>query len=294
MDLCKYFQRASISYFHSFCCFQHSWIILSFYIVRDLSPKQKGKFMIYSIYFSPTGGTKQVAEAIAAGMGDVQSIDLIKSPRKFAGVSFTADDLILMSVPSYGGRVPNVVIEAIKAVRGNGAKAILVAVYGNRAIDDTLTELQDALEEADFRPIAGVEAVAEHSLMHQFAAGRPDEEDQAELKGFAARLLSKAASDDTALTLPGSHTYRAYNGVPLKPAANRRCVQCGLCAKECPAGAIPKENPRVTDKNKCISCMHCVSICPKQARHYSKLLSMIAAQKMKKSCSSRKENRLYL
>ena len=132
--------------------------------------------------------------------------------------------------------------------------------------------------------------------MHQFATGRPDQEDEKVLMGFAKEIKEKFvnAGVEGELKLPGSHEYRAYNGVPMKPAANRKCVSCGLCAKECPTGAIPKENPRKTDKEKCISCMHCVSVCPKNARHYSKLLSIIAGQKMKKSCSERKENKLYI
>ena len=48
------------------------------------------------------------------------------------------------------------------------------------------------------------------------------------------------------------------------------------------------------DKDKCISCMHCVAVCPKKARNYSKLVSFIAGLKMKKVCSGRKENKLYL
>ena len=34
--------------------------------------------------------------------------------------------------------------------------------------------------------------------------------------------------------------------------------------------------------------------CPKKARDYSKFVSFIAGQKMKKVCSGRKENKLYL
>ena len=52
---------------------------------------------------------------------------------------------------------------------------------------------------------------------------------------------------------------REYGGVPFKPVANGKCTSCGLCAKECPAGAIPLDNPKMTDKDKCISCMHCVA-----------------------------------
>ena len=93
---------------------------------------------------------------------------------------------------------------------------------------------------------------------------------------------------------PGNRPYREYGGVPLKPVANGKCTSCGLCAKECPAGAIPLDNPKMTDKDKCISCMHCVAVCPKKARNYSKLVSFIAGLKMKKVCSGRKENKLYL
>ena len=49
---------------------------------------------------------------------------------------------------------------------------------GNRAIDDTLVEMQDILENAGFVCVVGVEAVAEHSLMHQFGTGQPDQQDE--------------------------------------------------------------------------------------------------------------------
>ena len=74
----------------------------------------------------------------------------------------------MVAVPSYGGRIPSVVTDMFRNVKADGTKAILVAVFGNRAIDDTLLELQDVLEESGFVCIAGMEAVAEHSLMNQF------------------------------------------------------------------------------------------------------------------------------
>ena len=252
---------------------------------------------VYEIYFSPTGGTKKVANIVAKGIGgEVLAVDMIKHPEKLHQIEFKAEDVCLVAVPSYGGRVPTVVVDELKKIKGNGAKAVLVAVFGNRDIDDTLTELQDVLTASGFTCFVGMEAVAEHSLMHQFAAGRPDLEDEKMLMLFAKEIKEKLAhgNGEAELNLPGSHDYKEYNGVPLKPKANKKCISCGLCAKECPAGAIPKDNPRMTDKEKCISCMHCVSVCPKNTRHYSKLISMIAGQKMKKNCTERKENKLYI
>lgn len=249
---------------------------------------------VYEIYFSPTGGTKKVADIMAEVFEEPVKIDLIKTD--ISQTVFQPEDLCLMAVPSYGGRVPTVVVEQLKAVKGNGAKAALIAVYGNRHIDDTLMELYDVMTEVGFTCIAGVEAIAEHSLMHQFAAGRPDAEDEPVLKKIAETIKEKflQGTDGQQLQLPGSHEYKEYGGVPMKPAVNRKCISCGLCAKECPAGAIPADNPKATDKDACISCMHCVAICPKNARHYSKLLSTIAAKKMKKACADRKENKLYI
>ena len=54
----------------------------------------------------------------------------------------------VIAVPSYGGRVPQVAVDRISEIKGNGAKAVLLCVYGNRAYEDTLTELEDSAEKS--------------------------------------------------------------------------------------------------------------------------------------------------
>ena len=93
------------------------------------------------------------------------------------------EDLAVIAVPSYAGRVPAVAVQRLAAVKGNGARAVLVCVYGNRAYEDTLVELADTAKEAGFRVMAAVSAIAEHSIARQFAAGRPDAEDAQRLAG---------------------------------------------------------------------------------------------------------------
>ena len=76
---------------------------------------------------------------------------------------FSKEDLCIIGVPSFGGRVPAIALERIKALSGNNATAILITVYGNRAYEDTLIELEDTLIEKNFTCQAAIAAVAEHS-----------------------------------------------------------------------------------------------------------------------------------
>jgi uncharacterized protein len=43
-----------------------------------------------------------------------------------------------------------------------------------------------------------------------------------------------------------------------------KCINCGVCVKECPANAITL-NPLKIDKSKCIGCAKCIGECPVQA-----------------------------
>ena len=120
----------------------------------------------YNIYFSPTGGTWKVADVLARNLwGEYANIDLCK---EVSPLSLSGDDVCLVSVPSYGGRVPAIALERLRNITGNGARAVLNCVYGNREWEDTLTELQDTLEALGFRCVAAVAAVAVASDLYSF------------------------------------------------------------------------------------------------------------------------------
>ena len=248
----------------------------------------------YNIHFSPTGGTKKVADIICGTLkGDFNEIDLCSN---IDLTSLCEDDICVVSVPSYGGRVPATAIERLKCISGNGAKAILNCVYGNRAWEDTLTELQDTLEEQGFHCVAALATVAEHSIFRQFATGRPNEQDKAELIEMAGKIQERLDEDFTGpLVLEGSHgTYKEFGGSPLKPFANESCSGCGLCTRKCPVAAIDAQYPKTTDPEKCISCMRCISICPKDARGVDPALLATISERISPRLGGRKNNHLFL
>lgn len=93
--------------------------------------------------------------------------------------------------------------------------------------------------------------------------------------------------------LPGNRPYRKYGGVPMKPQAGKKCTRCGVCAAECPVGAIFTDDPSKTNAEICISCMRCIAVCPQNARSNSKALLAAGSLMLKKECSVRKENTLF-
>ena len=246
---------------------------------------------VVEIVFSPTGGTEKVAQIIGKQWSENPvKIDLSDAKADFTKCEITEQDMVLIAMPSFGGRAPAVAIERLQQIAGNGAKCTLVCVYGNRAYEDTLVEMEDAAKGCGFQVVAAIAAVAEHSIMPQYAANRPDASDQKQLTDYANQISDKAG---IASAIPGNRPYKKAGGAGLVPKPDKSCVKCGACAGICPVQAIDPAN-FTADSKKCISCMRCMKQCPKNARKVNGIMVSAAALAIKKACSVRKENELFL
>lgn len=254
--------------------------------------------MKYSqLIFSPTGGTQKVAEVISSEWSkDIESVDLSKPNVDFSTYNFCSDDCVLIALPSYGGRVPSLAAERLSRVQGNNARCVLLCVYGNRAYEDTLVEMEDIAKSCGFIVIAAISAIAEHSIMHQYATGRPDREDMLQLRSYAKSILEKLKPGvtDKGPNIPGNRPYKKAGSAGLVPKATSECVKCGICAERCPAQAITTTNIGSADSQKCISCMRCVAICPHSARKANGVMISIASLAIKKACVKRKDCELFI
>lgn len=216
-------------------------------------------------FFSPTGGTRRVAEAFCAGLaGEIVAHDMC---RRDVELAQPTGEAAVIAVPVYGGRIPRAAAQQLARLAGNGLPAVTIAVYGNRAYEDALLETNDIAAAQGFSVLASLACVAQHSMDPEAAAGRPDADDAAQLREFAGKVLGKLAEGGAAPDVPGNRPYKASKGMPVTPVSLEGCVRCGACARVCPTGAITVTEQGVdTAVGVCEMCMACLRVCRKGVR----------------------------
>jgi len=239
------------------------------------------------MYFSPTGGTKRVAEILGNEFGTPDIYDVTVT---CYNIEFDQDDLVIFCFPVFGGRVPKPLYERFENIEAHGSAILPVAVFGNRAVDDALLELSDIAEKRGFTTVAGLQVVTRHSLNASVGAGRPDAEDMAIIREFVEKF--KAEPHRIPVRMPGHHPYVPFVGLPIRPFPGPSCMLCCTCAKECPSGALI--GPKSMNPLKCISCMRCIYVCPSDNRHILPTTKLAAAATVKAISLGRAEVKYFL
>ena len=147
---------------------------------------------VWAAYFSATDTTKtvvtQVAQALSRRTGTpLQTFDFTPPQVRTPPKTFAPGDLVVFGTPVYAGRVPNLLIQYIASIRGQGALAVPIVCYGNRNYDDALMELHKTLEAGGLRTLAAGAFSCQHAFSQPQAAGRPDASDRTIASGLGSR-----------------------------------------------------------------------------------------------------------
>lgn len=250
------------------------------------------------LYFSPSGTTKSVLYGIAKGIGlDILEHDLTVPKNRKSILNYGKNDLLILGLPVYSGRIPEITESVIKKISGDGTPAIIVAVYGNRDFDDALLEMKDILNDRGFNTIAGAAFIGEHSFTDKVAGGRPDSKDIKMANEFGKDILNLLEEKDHTymkLDVPGNYPYRERKpSQPLGPTIDENCTLCGKCVENCPVEALSKKEKIEVNESLCIRCNRCRINCPENAIYFGGFVTK-AKDFLIENCSKRKEPKIFL
>ena len=259
---------------------------------------------LHTVFFSPTGSSRSMAQETARVLEQelTQNMPLVRGDDwdwtfpegRAAAHTLGAEDVLVFAFPVYAGRIPQVLMEPLARLAGQGARAVLLAVYGNRHYDDALLEAVDLFAAHGFSVPAAGAFVAEHSMTAKVGTGRPDAEDMAAIADFARNAASVISCGKSAtVAVPGNRPYKALPpAADIRPQTLDSCTQCGLCVSVCPVRVIDADNAAQVAQG-CLRCCACVKICPEQAKYFDnpqvdKIVAMLES-----NCRDRREPEIF-
>ncbi len=232
-----------------------------------------------TIYFSPTGNSKKILDEIAHGINLPQKEPIELSHPNSVTKKLNENELALIGVPVYAGRVPKQVIDRLKLLTALNTPTIIVVVYGNRSIDDALIELRNETINQGFNPLFGGAFISKHAWnndIHQIAKDRPDKEDLLKAKTFGESIIASINNTEilenkSLLKVPGNVDYKERKELPkFTPTIDTNlCDLNGKCVEVCPVSAIDINDTLNINEDKCILCSACITHCPQKALKFN-------------------------
>lgn len=246
--------------------------------------------MNYIIAFSsPSGSTRKIGLAIKETLEELG--------RDFLLIDLGQDRNSAATIENFRGADPYCVFVGTPVLRDLAAAPVMALIrslnpapqsfavpyctWGGAASGMALYQMAQRLLEKGFVIPAAARVIASHSIMrnveHPIAEGHPDEEDMMAVRRMTEfvvdaidsgvlRSLDLATLDYPKPELADEMKKKLSAPMPLTPKTvdEELCTSCGICANECPAGAIELDpTPKFSDA--CFDCLNCFRLCPEEA-----------------------------
>ena len=266
---------------------------------------------VWALYYSATGMTDRavntLAEELAARLElPLERVCFTKPADRAQTRTFRETDLVVVGSPTYAGRLPNKIAPDFREkLRGSGALAVPVVLFGNRSYENALAELTAVLAADGFLPVAAGAFVGRHAFTDRLGTDRPDWDDKRQLRAFAGEIAEKIrAGRRTPVRVPGDPAAPYYvplgaDGRPVKFLTAKpktdfsKCCRCGVCVRSCPMGAIDAENVALVP-GTCIKCHACVRRCTRRAKFFDDPAFLSHVALLERDFREPKENETFL
>ncbi len=252
------------------------------------------------LLFSPTGTSARIVKTIAHKIDKKYKEYDFTYPKirtHLKRIHFSENELLLVSIPVYSGRIPIFLKDFFAGIKGNNTPFVPIVVYGNRDYDDALLELKELFEKKGFKSIAAAAFIGEHSYSAKVARNRPDSKDLKIAAEFGKNIKERLNDSDkiSDFKVKGNYPYKERKNAPkIAPVTNDNCDECGICSEMCPMDAIDMQNLKVADSEKCIKCCSCIKLCPQNAKAFNDEFIINVTNYLEDSCSEvRKEPEIF-
>ncbi len=239
------------------------------------------------LYFSGTGNSAYVAKKIGQFL-DEPVINLFDKIKNKDYSEMTSETPWVVVVPTYAWRIPRIITDWLKHTSLSGDNRIYFVLTCGDSIGNANTYAKLLCFETHKKYMGCTKVVMPENYIAMFKA--PDMETSKDIVKAANGVIDAIAEQisngeilpeesvvwyvsllnwaQSAIVNPLFYTFCVKD---RRFKADERCIDCGLCEKNCPMNNIRIVNHKPKWHKKCTHCMACICKCPKEAIEYGKV-----------------------